>query len=486
MQSRWLLYIALLTALSVSLAACKMRRGAREPEDDAGPSAMDASTSQDAQAGDATTPLMDARMRDDATVSGDAGQMDALVQDASSEPWPLPTSVVMSQHCKLISDLNLDDPTPNDTHTRANLRGTDLGISVAHDDDLYVFFGDTAGYRAIWPLGPESLPDAVGYSAVPLSAVADDAATLCENLRFLALAPEDSAGPSYGLERDFAGGYMNAPDGESIADYIHNPAGPRGDNAFPNLPGDFEVPSGGFSYDGSIYIFYSIVQPNPIEMKGSYLARWPAPSTSGLPVYDILHHVDQRFDANGPLRGDFINIAPVVVGDYVYLFGTGKYRESPVHLARKLLINLATEGGFERYDAATETWIAANAQGSPIVSMPNIGELSVRYFLALQRFVMLDQEQTRLAARFAEKPEGPWSEPLFVAKMDEAPFNDKYCCIGNDCVGERMLHCDRAGVYAPFMLPDVVTNPDGSFAIDFLLSTWDPYNVALMRATFSP
>jgi hypothetical protein len=34
------------------------------------------------------------------------------------------------------------------------------------------------------------------------------------------------------------------------------------------------------------------------------------------------------------------------------------------------------------------------------------------------------------------------------------------------------------------MLPDVVENPDGSFSISFLMSTWIPYNVALMTATF--
>ena len=43
---------------------------------------------------------------------------------------------------------------------------------------------------------------------------------------------------------------------------------------------------------------------------------------------------------------------------------------------------------------------------------------------------------------------------------------------------------DRAGFYGTYMLPDITTNADGSFAIDFTMSTWDPYNVALMSATF--
>ena len=49
---------------------------------------------------------------------------------------------------------------------------------------------------------------------------------------------------------------MTAPSGESIADYIHNPAS---HGQFPNLPGDFEVPSGAFSAGDSIYVFYTTV-----------------------------------------------------------------------------------------------------------------------------------------------------------------------------------------------------------------------------------
>ena len=74
------------------------------------------------------------------------------------------------------------------------------------------------------------------------------------------------------------------------------------------------MPSGAFSHGGSIYLFYTIINHEPFEMRGSYLARWAAPSTTGLPGYEIQHHVDQRFDDRGALRGDFINIAALVDG----------------------------------------------------------------------------------------------------------------------------------------------------------------------------
>lgn len=411
-----------------------------------------------------------------AQAGGAAGS--APAEDAEAAP-DQPAFLGLDEHCKLISDRNIDDPTPNDTHHRANLRGTDLGISVAHGNDLYFFFGDTAGAQGIWPLGPESLPDAVGYSAQPYSAVAKDPSLLCSNLRFLL-----TGGKTGNVQGDFAGTSMQPPPGHSISEFIHNPAGPRGKNMFPNLPGDFEVPSGAFSFGGSIYVFYTTVNLDPFEMRGSYLARWDTPSKGGKPDYRILYQVDQRFDSHGQLRGNFVNIAAMVDPPYVYLYGTGKYRASPVHLARKLLSTLDTPGGFESYDALTGTWGPADALAAPVVAMPGIGELSVQHFPAINRYVMMDAEPLGIIARFADKPEGPWSTGVSVASMIDPLFALKYCCINNDCIGERLMNCDRAGFYGTYMLPDVIVNVDGSFSITFTMSTWDPYNVALMTAKF--
>jgi hypothetical protein len=419
---------------------------------------------------------------------GDAAAPDS--SDAAARPTP--AFVSLAERCKLINNRNLDDQSGNLPAFRANLRGTDLGIPVGNGNDLFFLFGDTAGSRGIWPFGSESLPDAVGYAAVTRAVVAADPNVLCTNLRFLGGPPQSGIGHALDnrIERDFAGVAMTPPAGHTLAEYIHNPAGPRGANAFPNLPGDFEVPSGAFSRDGAIYVFYTtVISPSTVEMKGSYLARWAAPSTSGAPSYDILYGVDQRFDATGPLRGDFINVSPVVHGDFVYLYGTGEYRKSPVHLARKPLATLAQAGGFERFDALTKKWLpGGSANTTPVVASAGIGEISVQYFPAIQRFAMLDQEifagSNQVVARFAEGPEGPWSAPLSVASLSDPAFRARYCCVALDCVGERLINCDRAGFYGTYMLPDVTTKPDGSFAIDFVMSTWDPYNVALMSATF--
>lgn len=417
-----------------------------------------------------------------ADVADDVEVADAA-DAAEGGPLPVPFFGELQERCKLINGRGEDDPTANDTHFRANLGGSSLGIAVAHADQLYLFFGDTEGANGIWQRPAASLPDAVGYSDVPYSSVAQDPSLLCSNLRFL-LSGEKSGD----VEADFAGARMQPPAGHPISEFIHNPAGPYQYEMHPDMPGDIEVPSGAFSYGGSIYVFYTIANTNPEQVRGSYLAKWDAPSTGGKPEYRILYHVDQRFDANGPLRGDFINIAPLVEGDYLYLYGTGEYRASPVHLARKLLSTLETEGGLESYDAATSSWVAAGAPADPIVATPYIGELSVQRFPAIGRYVMLDQEMSlgnRIAARFAEKPEGPWSEAVTVATMTDPAFEEKYCCGDQECLGEQLIHCDQpAGFFGTYMLPDVIVNPDASFTITFTMSTWIPYNVALMSATF--
>jgi hypothetical protein len=408
--------------------------------------------------------------RDDARAGDAAGG----AQDAADPERPVPVVETSDLICRLLNDANLSDPTANDVHHRANVRGADLGIPVATADRLFVLFGDTIGNAGIWGFG-ESHPDAVAYALDAPGDVAANPALLCDRLRIVTLPPEASIGPTIDpqIEADFAGAAMIAPAGHSLAEYIHNPAG-----GFANLPGDFEVPSGAFARDGAIYVFYTTVaSPSDVTMIGSYLARWDAPSVDAIPAYRIVSAIPDP---------DFINVAAAVDGDTVYLFGTGAFRASPVHLARTRDLAGVPET-IERYDAATGTWGSA---GAPIIDVPGHGETSVRYFANLDRWMFLAEELTpptnRIVARFADRPEGPWSDAIVVLDMDDPGFRERHCCAVVDaCTGDQFMHCERTGFYGAYLLPDAELHADGRFTVTYTLSSFDPYNAVLIRTTFA-
>ncbi len=385
------------------------------------------------------------------------------------------TTVASTELCKLLSNRNDSDPSPNDVQHRANLRGADLGIPVAHDDQLFVFFGDTIGYAGIWGAG-QSHPDAIGFGVDTATALAAAPERLCSGLQIITLPPAQSIGPQVdpSVIADFAGAAMTPPAGHAIAEFIHDPAGDSA-HVFPNLPGDFEVPSGAFSSGDAIYVFYTTVTgPGDLAMTGSYLAKWSQPATSGPPSYQILYAVDERVDAGGALHGNFINIAAEVSGDYVYLFGTGDYRKSAVYLARKRLDALDTPGGFEELGM--------------IIPTAGYGETSVHYYPELGRWLLLAEESlpasNRIVAYLADAPQGPWGAPIVVHDMADPVFRGTYCCAVDDqCDAPQMFDCDRTGFYGSYLFPTVIPRATG-FTITYTLSSFAPYDVALFQTTF--
>ncbi len=311
---------------------------------------------------------------------------------------------------------------------------------------------------------------------------------LCSDLRFLTLSPSASLGPTIdpSIVADFAAPAMSAPSGQSVSTYIHNPSGDS-QSSFPYLPGTSEVPSGAFAYGSDAYVFYTTVDsPTDTTMEASYLARWSSPSTQGTPGLNVLYSVDDRLGTGSPLYGDFVNVAAETSGSYLYLFGTGDFRKSPVRLARKALSSLASAGGFELYDAASGTW--GTSRGAPVIATPGYGETSVRFFSALNRWMFLAADfdmHAQVVARFADQPEGPWSAPIVIQDMGDPVFASLYCC-GQSCVGAQMIQCSGGNTfYGAYLLPEVAVQSGGTFTVDYTLSTGNPYDVVLMQATFS-
>lgn len=474
--------------LAFALAACgddapasSARGGATssEPATSVGPGAGGASTTGAPDASNASGPAT-------TTTSSGGGGGGPDVAPALS---PIDRSLV----CKLISDETIDDPTANATHTRFNLRGTDLGVPLVIGDDLHLFFGDTVGYREIWDFGED--PDAV--ARIPM-ALAADVTRLCDSIDVHVTTdiPSVAADTDPSILRDFAGAFMSPPPGVPIETFIAQP--PPG---FPNIPGTFEVPTGALAQGSAAYLFYAgavDLTPAP-HATLSYLARWDAPGTSA-PGYQILFEIDRL--GGGALGGHFLQIAPVAQGGFLHYFGTGEYRRSGIYLARKPIGALEQAGGEELFDPATATWQLASsmtpAQRSgipPLLENDGVGELSVTYLPSVGLWLLLHQRElhdgsgliadNRIVLRAARHPEGPWSEAATLIDMADPAFQAAHCCGPASCPGEQVLHCDRAGLYGAYLLPqiDVAEVPGGlELTLPFLASTWDPYDVVLFRS----
>jgi hypothetical protein len=130
-----------------------------------------------------------------------------------------------------------------------------------------------------------------------------------------------------------------------------------------------------------------------------------------------------------------------------------------------------------------------------------IGELSVTWNAYLQKWLMLyncDSSQRGILYRTADKPWGPWSEAnvLFDPRRDAGYcyfMHDQYSATcpsdganPQDNLVSRAFGADSyGGEYGPYVI-DAYTKGDAKThrsTIYFTLSTWNPYQVVLMKAT---
>jgi hypothetical protein len=177
-------------------------------------------------------------------------------------------------------------PHPFDTET-IDLYGTDLGVSVEQGGRLWLFFGDSReGHRSARDADP------IAWTTTP------------------DLGPEGHDPPDLHWWLNEDGDFQRL-----VVDGL------------PEL-GNFEVPTGAFSYDGSLYLFVANE-----KMRTSHLAR----AVGGIPaqtpqlLYDVSTTVDGR---DAPCGRWFVHVSPTVVrnaewpglptavGDGVLAFGT--------------------------------------------------------------------------------------------------------------------------------------------------------------------
>jgi uncharacterized protein DUF4185 len=220
-----------------------------------------------------------------------------------------------------------------------------------------------------------------------------------------------------------------------------------------------------------------------------------------------------------PMGGHFVWVTAVVHDEFLYLFGTGQFRRSPVFLARLPVHQrgadfpdfvphyFADTPGLEFYDAnRPRPWSADPAEATPLSfdGDPNgdIGEVSVRYFDEVGAWLMSYSRPSghgggqRVIVRWAESPVGLWHE--MVSLDMSVPVNQCLYCQNADATAcnalgvsvpspEAFTNCFPDSLYAPDMLPYLthVHSKEAEhrhvvdFTVSYLFSTFQPYDSVL-------
>ncbi len=225
------------------------------------------------------------------------------------------------------------------------------------------------------------------------------------------------------------------------------------------------------------------------------------------------------------MNAHFVWVAPVVGPDgYLYLFGTGQYRKTPVYLARlPLSYNgqdfpdfvapyFADTPGLQFFDsAASPPWSASPADATPLLfdattgTNSNIGELAVRWFNDVGAFLMSYNQAgngngPRVAFRWASTPTGTWQEFLPL-DMAQAKNQCLYCSNANatTCSAsysitvprpQAFTQCYPFSLYSPLPLPEISNESSAivagqqvlSFTVSYMYSTFVPYGAVLFSA----
>jgi hypothetical protein len=273
--------------------------------------------------------------------------------------------------------------------------------------------------------------------------------------------------------------------------------------------GSFDVPTSAFVLDGATFgTFATNAMGTPRRPTRSVLA--------------VAEHFPQQltfaYIADLP-PSKMTNVSTVLVDDNWHpsshptkalFFGTGLYRSARnVFLAAFPLAEIRAGAHVwyaGRGQASGEKWSPAEEDAHPIFDRdgsPCMGELSVTWNRYIDRWLMLyNCDRPRgVLFRVAPEPWGPWSEPavLFDPRADhgycvfihdEDP--EKHCARGSPNPSDDLISRDHGsrsygGEYGSYVI-DGLTRGDVTHRttiVYFTLSTWNPYQVVLMKSTLT-
>ncbi len=349
---------------------------------------------------------------------------------------------------QLVGDYDKERKAPTATRSlsRYGIEGTDLGYSFEHDGRLYFLFGDTVGRDG---------GDVIGTS--------------------------DATDPEHGLHLDFLtehdGRYLRvAPPGIEMK--------------------GFDVPVSGISLGGHLFVVVKTGHTRGAATDRSVLTELDL----GTGAFKVLRTISRlpagrvikmsMHEQMGPIAG----LPPG--GPYVLIWSSGVYRSSNAYLS---VVPAATfeSGEGTRYFAGLKgsrpTWSERESEAAPIVEHPTIGDLSVTWAPALHLWLMTyDSRDPRgVVFRYSATPWGPWSDLQIIFKVarDGSGFihrKGRDDGLAGPVIGRGKANPEgvAGGAYAPYAIERFTRLDGDTLSLYYVLSTWNPYVVVLMRSQF--
>jgi hypothetical protein len=438
------------------------------------------------------------------------------IQEPAGRPWQCGQTVSFhgrsEKVCQLTSDFDWESGNPTTARTQSlfGLGATDLGYPVEHQGRLALLFGDS------WPThvghpGDEFQPrdDAVGWITSRTAPTRSQCLDLVINSEpGPKLIPATVTGPPQVLQ-----GYFN-------------------------------VPSGGVSNEGALFAFFwtnHCACPTPLDPNAPHPLARPAPTEKcpgsdlpnsvGCPESDLLNSVGGGVMAHSNDDGKtFSEPVPMPIGFVyataldsmaadglppeqrlgTYIFAVPRYRASVPYLAY-------APPGRLRDPSSWFFFIGRKSDGAPIWTFGDVwnrgtggpwkppgspelfdtdrcvGEFSITWNKPLGVWLLLyncDAAQG-IVARTASTPWGPWSASTVILSGDRDGAPCRLLMTDTGCGNQERYHDQNkfiaGGLYAPFVLNRYTTPlPSSIFGekrtrIYWLVSTWDPYQVSVMR-----
>lgn len=426
--------------------------------------------------------------------------------------------------CQLTGETDWQSGKPTAAKTMSNfgLDAADLGYPIEHNGKLILLFGDS------WPTlqRPEDIVEIPPNDAVGIVTTrATPTAANCLGMQIQTVSGatmriEDKGTPL----KIFAAATVTSP--EKIQQ------------------GYFEVPTGGVSVGGVLYGFFwtdHCAKSHAIKYAPAEPLARPAQRDERCPETDARNSIGRgvmarsaddgkTFTQGQPLPPGFvysiaINMAveqgmPETRDTPIYILGAPEYRASVPYLAQASVATFSNPAAW-RFFAGRESdgkpkWISYQAwtgayktsgptattwhppQAAEIFSGEGgkqacIGEFSLTWNKPLNQWLMV-YNCHGIEARVAAEPWGDWSQPtqLLGGKDDmscKILMSAKGCGERRDFWPARRVGADvvTGGLYAPFVLGRFTQGgANKSAVIYWVLSTWNPYEVNVMRTTIAP